>query len=73
MFEDIYPEKRKVTVTDFDNEEELCEKISKNMKKINLYPKGQTVNRKPSKKARQTMKRAMRIRDYIKKDEKDKE
>lgn len=91
MYEDIYPEKKKrgkVTVTDFESGEVLNEyevdigvdgKVRKVKKqKINLYPKGQTSNRKPkrkkiSKKARETMKRAMKIRKYINEGEKDKE
>lgn len=88
MYEDIYPEKKKgkVKVTDFDTGETVDEyeveidqggnikrKRKKPRKKINLYPKGQTV-RKVSKKARDTMKRAMKVRKYIKEeDEKDKE
>ena len=89
MYEDIYPEKKKgkVTVTDFDTDEVIDKyevdidkegNITRRRKKprkkrINLMPKGQTVNKKPSKKARDTMKRDMKIRKYIKKDEKDKE
>jgi uncharacterized protein (UPF0218 family) len=89
MYEDLYPEKKKkgtVTVTDFDTNEVTDEyevdigvdgKVRrKRKKKINLYPKGQTTNnpaRKISKKARDTMKRAMDIRKYIKEGEKDKE
>lgn len=63
MYEDIYPE------------EEIEVEIMKDgsiRKKINLMPKGQTIG-KPSKKAKATMKRAMAIRRYIKKGEKDKE
>ena len=77
MFEDIFPEevKRKT-------------KRKKARKKINLYPKGQTIKGKiidktinvgpttaknPSKKAKDTMKRALSIRKYIKQGEKDKE
>ena len=79
MYEDIYPEKKKgkVTVTDFDNLNDLIDEATEKTKpknKINLYPKGQTVGRKVSKKARNTMKRAIKVRKYIKEeDEKDKE
>lgn len=88
MYEDLYPEKKKkgtITVTDYDTGEVTNEyeidigvdgKVRRAKKKINLYPKGQTVSkpaRKVSKKARDTMKRAMKIRKYIKEGEKDKE
>ena len=93
MYEDIYPEKKKkptVTVTDYETGEVTDEyevdidksgnikrTRKKPRKKINLYPKGQTLGKraktKASKKARETMKRAMKIRKYIKEDEKDKE
>jgi len=78
MYEDIYPEKKKNKHIDQDEEIEID--FNGNIvkkKKINLYPKGQTVSKrakkKSSKKARETMKRAMKIRRYIKEDEKDKE
>ena len=77
MFEDIFP----------DEEVKRKTKRKKARQKINLYPKGQTINSKPadpssypshrpkpiSKKARATMKRALDIRKYIKQGEKDKE
>lgn len=88
MYEDLYPEKKKkgtVTVTDYETREVTNEyevdigvdgKARRVKKKINLYPKGQTTSkpaRKASKKARETMRRAMKIRKYIKEGEKDKE
>lgn len=89
MYEDIYPKKKpKITVTDYETNEVVDEyevdigndgKVIRSRKKprkkkINLYPKGQTINKKkPSKKAVETMKRAMRIRKYINEGEKDKE
>jgi hypothetical protein len=86
MYEDIYPEKKKkptITVRDFETGEEkqIELEITKDgnikRKKINLFPKGQTTGPdpagKPSKKAKKTMKRALAIRKYIKKGEKDKE
>ena len=78
MYEDIYPTKKKA-IDGVDQQDEEIEidfngNIVKKKKKINLYPKGQTVNKKRiSKKARETMRRAMKIRKYIKEDEKDKE
>lgn len=80
MYEDIYPEKKKKYIDGVDQEDEIeidfHGNIVKKKKKINLYPKGQTVGKraktKSSKKARDTMKRAMKIRKYIK-GEKDKE
>jgi hypothetical protein len=85
MFEDIFPDKKKkptITVRDFETGEVLSKEeleITKDgnikRKKINLFPKGQTIDPagKPSKKAKKTMKRALAIRKYIKKGEKDKE
>lgn len=81
MYEDIYPkEKKDISKDDFEVEVEIDDKGNiKNFKKkkINLYPKGQTVGKrartKASKKARETMKRAMKIRKYINEGEKDKE
>lgn len=80
MYEDIYPKKKKRTIVNVDSGEEYevdigdDGRVIKSPKnRINLIPKSQTINRKPSKRAVETMKRAMRIRRYIKKDEKDKE
>lgn len=63
MFEDIFPEVKKRRI-------KKLKRVKK--KNIDLFPKGQTV-KPPSKKAKDTMKRAMVIRRYIKKGEKDKE
>jgi len=74
MYEDLYPkQKKKAQVEDFEEYEVDIgpDGKARRKKKINLYPKGQTI-RKTSKKARETMKRAMKIRKYIK-GEKDKE
>jgi len=79
MYEDLYPkQKKKAQVEDFEEYEVDIgpDGKARRKKKINLYPKGQTTNRrtrKISKKARDTMKRAMDIRKYIKEGEKDKE
>jgi len=79
MYEDLYPkQKKKAQVEDFEEYEVDIgpDGKARRKKKINLYPKGQTVRpgkrKKISKKARETMKRAMKIRKYIK-GEKDKE
>jgi hypothetical protein len=80
MFEDIFPDKKKkptIIVRDFETGEVLSKEeleITKDgdikRKKINLYPKGQTIGpntaKKPSKKAKATMKRALDIRKFIK-------
>jgi len=80
MYEDIYPKKKKKTIVNVDSGEEYevdigsdGRVIKKPKNRMNLIPKGQTINRKPSKKAVETMKRAMRIRRYIKQGEKNKE
>jgi len=78
MYDDIYPKRRTIVNVDSGEEYEVDigsdgRVIKKLKNRMNLIPKGQTINSKPSKKAVETMKRAIEIRRYIKQGEKNKE